>query len=73
MVIYTISSYYNLDAIPTSEGKAQLVGEFTELYMYFCLSLLHDDKREILKQQARILHNSGYSSLAISTIRATIR
>jgi hypothetical protein len=31
------------------------------------MSLMENAKREALKEQARILYNSGYSSLAIST------
>jgi hypothetical protein len=66
----SLSKYDTLENIPTYEGRAQLVGQFAQLYDQFEINpdSLGTREKSALKEQARILHNSGFNSEAINKI-----
>jgi hypothetical protein len=66
-----LNVYQTLDDLPNYESRAMLVGQFAELYDRLIMegsSKLNDIQKNALKQQARILYNSGFRSEAIDHI-----
>jgi hypothetical protein len=66
-----LNTYQTLDDLPNLESRAQLVGQFAELYDRLKTegsSTLDSMEKNALKQQARILYNSGFRSVAIDHV-----
>jgi hypothetical protein len=66
-----LNIYQTLKDLPNRESRAQLVGEFAMLYdrlKTYGKGVLDDRAQNAVRQQARILSNSGFKSKAIDYV-----